>query len=169
MNSELECEVNEWWTCKQWEVQRRSLVSKGATSHWQTWQDQCLHIYMLEIELERTVVVPATSLCLPVASQTCSLKWARKGRSWYSPAYKIIEMFHGICGIYCCWKQESISHVAGVNHASVFCSSVKTSQHTTQIVVLGTWSHSQGFFFVCSRLHLSNHKSTVLSLVLNWS
>ena len=93
------------------------------------------------------MVVPATTLCLPVASQTCSLKWARKGRSWYSPAYKIIETFHGICGIYCCWKQESISHVAGVNHASVFCSSVKTSQHTTQIVVLGTLSHSQGLFF----------------------
>ena len=51
-------------------------------------------------------------LCLPVVSQTCSLKWTRKGRSWYSPTYKIIEAFHGICGIYCCWKQKSISHVA---------------------------------------------------------
>lgn len=47
------------------------------------------------------------------------------GEAWYSPAY-IIGTSCGIRGMYCCWKQKSISHVARVNHALVLCSSVTT-------------------------------------------
>lgn len=47
------------------------------------------------------------------------------GEACYSPAY-IIGTSCGIRGMYCCWKQKSISHVAGVNHALVLCSSVTT-------------------------------------------